>query len=217
MKRTRILALGATLTVTGAVAAWVGIQADGSLPELSQAPVSTIGIDHAQRFELEESYTHFWREEAPRVSSGYILVLRVDPELAFPRNTLMNVLYVGGQTAERVNHGYPSGHLVVLVPDLVTADGPLPVDLMESPIWFGAPDLPEQVDAERIEEELAAARRRNVPAIPSQELENALVAGGEVARAQDRALLDFYLADLIKLHSPEETELAEGLQIPLNR
>jgi len=203
--------------LTGAVAAWVGIQGDGSLPALPRTPVSTIGIELAQHFELEESYTHYWREEAPSVRSGYILVLRVDPELAFPRNGPMNVLYVGRQTAERVNYGYPSGKLVVLVPDQVTADGPEPVDLLESPIWFGTPDLPERVDAERIEEELAAARRHQLAVIPAPEIESALAAGGEVARAPDRATLDFYLADLIKLHSPEERDLAEGMQVPLNR
>jgi hypothetical protein len=217
MHRTRILAIAATLTVTGAVAAWVGIQGDGSLPELVDEPVAEIGIEHAQRFELEESYTHFWREEAPGVRSGYILVLRVDPELARPRNSLMNVLYVGRQTAERVNHGYPSGRLVVLVPDLATANGVVPVDLESGPIWFGTPDLPERVDAARIEAERRAALERAVPPIPTHELQNALAVGGEPARARDRALLDFQLADLIKRHSPEETELAEGLQVPLNR
>jgi hypothetical protein len=217
MNRTTLLALAAVVVATGSVTAWVGIQGDDPLPPVSRMPASSIGIDHAQRFELEESYTHFWREEAPSVNSGYILVLNVDPELALPRNGPMNVLYVGGQTAERVNHGYPSGKLVVLVPDTMSKSGGEPVDLLTCPVWFGAPGLPEQVDTERIEEELSAAMQRSVPALSPHELQAALAVGGETARARDRSLFDFYLAELIVRYSPEEAEFAAGLTVPLNR
>jgi len=83
------------------------------------------------------------------VTSGTLLVLRVQPELVYPRQVAEPVLYVGSQTAERVNVGYPSGYVVAIVPGNL--------DLTRSLIWFGTPALPEQVDGKTIDAERARA------------------------------------------------------------
>ncbi len=69
----------------------------------------------AQAFKLDKSYTHTWRKEQPLVSSGYVLVLAVDPEFVRPKQVAEPVLYVGNQTAERINAADVSGRLVVIV------------------------------------------------------------------------------------------------------
>jgi hypothetical protein len=106
-------------------------------------------VVYAAPFTLREGYPHDWRREKPMVTSGTLLVLRVQPELVYPRQVAEPVLYVGEQTAERVNVGYPSGYVVAILPGNV--------DLVRSLLWFGTPALPEQVDAKTISAERARA------------------------------------------------------------
>lgn len=173
-----------------------------------------IEILHAQPFVLDQGWVHEWRREKPLVSSGVILVLRTDPELVRPRNTFEPVLYVGAQTAERVN-GPENGNLVVIVPAPVDARGRVALELATAPIWFGTPELPERVDAAAIARELALARSRG--AGPAAQRSRTARAGSDAIHARDRADLDPYLADLIELYSPEEVDLVRGLRVPVTR
>ena len=81
-------------------------------------------------------------------------------------------------------------------------------------IFYGQPELPERVDAERIARELA---RASAEGVPLQRVDAALEAGGELARFADRTELVRYAATLVLEHSPSEGDLARGLLAPLLR
>src|SRR5262245_51176294 len=110
-------------------------------------PRSAIEILDAQPFAVDEPFVHEWRAEKPLVDAGYLLALRVDPDLARARQTYEPVLYVGAQTAERCNAPEEGGVLIVVVPSTLAPDGSVALDLATTPIWFGSLELPERVDA----------------------------------------------------------------------
>ena len=117
--KTTLLGLGALIGMTLAgVAALRGAQEGENtpLPELPGAALGVRDVLLARPFVLDEPYTHVWRQEAPQVDSGYLLVLEVEDAFTVPRNSLESVLYVGDQVAERLNWGTGSGHVVALVP-----------------------------------------------------------------------------------------------------
>jgi hypothetical protein len=217
MSKPRRLVLLATALVlgAGALGAWVAQRGGDDLPALPERPAGVLGLVRAQPFVLDEPYTHTWRAEQPLVRAGYLLVLDVDPQLAYPRQTETSVLYVGAQTAERVNHGHLSGRLVVLVPSEVDAEGLPLLDLARTPIWFGAPALPEQVGEAEVRAELARALAAGLPPPSTAEVERALATGGGLFAARDRVALERHAARLILELVPQERELAEGLLVPL--
>ena len=182
-------------------------------PDPALVPIELL---EALPFQLDEPFVHEWRAEKPLVSSGVVLVLRTAPELARARQTLEPVLYVGDQTAERVNAPESSDILIALVPAPIDADGALALDLTRTPIWFGTPALPERVDAATIAHERELARTSGVgpPALGER-----LIAQPSPALVfvRSRDELDPYLADLVELYSPEEADLVRGLRVPLTR
>ena len=188
---------------------------EGPSPEPTPAnPTSEpVELVSAQPFVLEEPYTHWWRKEQPDVHAGWILVVRADPALVEPRQTLEPVLYVGDETAERCNAGTGSSHLVVLVPSPVDATGQPTLDPEAVPIWFGDPALPETVDRQTIAEQRRIAEQAGVRAPRAT---RALAQGALLAtlHARDRTDLDVFVADHIERHSPTEIDLAEGLRVP---
>jgi hypothetical protein len=211
----RLAWLAAALVLgAGALGAWVTQRQGEDLPALPERPTGVQRLVVAQPFRLEQPYAHAWRAERPSVRAGYLLVLDVDPQLAFPRQTAMSVLYVGDQTAERVNQGHLSGRLVVLVPAPADAAGLPVLDLAAAPIWFGAPGLPEQVDAAAVRAELERARADGVRPPAAAEVERALAEGGALFTARERNDLERHAAELILRYCPQERELAEGLLVP---
>lgn len=162
---------------------------------------AAVELLEAYPFVLDEPYVHEWRAEKPLVSSGYLLVLRVDAEVARPRDTYEPVLYVGAETAERCagNDAPQEGErLVVLVPAPLDADGRVQLDLERVPIWFGGHELPERVDAARIQRELAAARAAGVGPVtraPTLKLRTAAV---DAIHARTRWELQTYVEDRIR-------------------
>ncbi|MBJ17973.1 MAG: hypothetical protein CL933_00980 [Deltaproteobacteria bacterium] len=219
-KQTILLPLAALLGLTlfgGAVAGfnlpWIQ-EEEGLLPAQPSEAAGVDGVLFARPYVLGESYRHGWRAEAPRTASGYLLVLEVDDAFTVPRDTLESVLYVGGETAERINWGTGSGRVVALVPAPLGADGAPSLDLAEALIFYGEPELPERVDGERIADELARAAAQGVPL---QRVAAALEAGGELAHFADRTALVRYAATLVLEHSPAEGDLARGLLAPLLR
>ena len=199
--------------VTGLGARWVQ-EEDGLLPALPEEASGVERVLFARPYVLGESYNHNWRAEAPQTASGYLLVLEVDDAFTVPRDTLESVLYVGGETAERINWGTGSGRVVALVPAALGADGAPALNLAETLIFYGQPELPERVDGERIARELA---RASAEGVPLQRVDAALEAGGELARFADRTELVRYAATLVLEHSPGEGDLARGLLVPLLR
>ena len=113
--KTNLIALGAVATlcliggaVSGVPLGWQQ-EEEGLLPDLPEVARGVRDVLFAQPYALDEAYTHAWRSEAPETAAGYLLVLEVDEAFTVPRDTLESVLYVGDQTAERINWGTGSG------------------------------------------------------------------------------------------------------------
>jgi hypothetical protein len=173
----------------------------------SDAPVR--GILFAQPFALETPAVHWWRKERPSYSAGWLLVLEVDPALVQPTNRAEPVLFVGHQTAERVNHGWKSGRVVAIVPSPAGADGQPTLDLASAKVWFGDPALPEETDAAAVEQAFAAAA--GAQPFSAAEIAQARALGGTPIVFQTRGQLDVQAGRLILEHAPEERELGESL------
>ncbi len=195
-----------TLGLSLLAACVTSVAAADAVPEIPATPAPVLNVISAQPFTLDKSFNHLWREEAPAMSSGYILVLKVDPDLVFPRQIAEPVLYVGNQTAERVNHGYESGHVVAIVP-CVLDDPKHPdyLDLDKALMWFGTPALPEQVDAKTIKREHALAVRAGIKPLKVK------VSTDSALRAANKEAVYEQAVELIREHSPQEEALLEGL------
>ena len=210
-----------TLTLLGAAGlqgklSWFD-QENAPLPELPEVALGVKDVLFAQPFALDAEYQHDWRAERPSVSSGYLLVLEVEDAFTVPRNRLESVLYVGAQTAERLNWGTGSGRVVSICPAPLGEDGLPQLDLSSALVWYGSPELPERVDAARIEVERAAAQDAGLQPLGADRVSAALEAGGELVQLPDRTTLERYGAELILEWSPSEHELAQSLLAPLLR
>ena len=203
---------------TAMFGAWLGLALTAlasAAPPPPATPAPVLEIVSARAFALEEEAEHLWRKEKPRFRSGYLLVLEVDPALVVPRQRLEPVLYVGRQTAERVNQGARSGFVVAIVPGVLDdpAD-PAYLDLEQATMWFGTPDLPERVDRETLERERRAAEAAGARPFAAGRVRAALARGGAPLEAKSRYELLRAAALLIKEHALDETELADGLLVP---
>ena len=161
-------------------------------------PSSAIEILAAQPFEVDEPFVHEWRAEKPLVSAGYLLALKVDPDLARPRQTYEAVLYVGEQTAERCNWPEEGGVMIVVVPAPLDPEGRVALDLDRTPIWFGSLELPERVGAARVAQELAIARAAGIGAAKTSV---DLRAARDAIHARTRWELQPYVEDWIERYS----------------
>lgn len=214
-----MLVIGTGATVASS---WWKSRDDAPPPVPALAAGTEVELLYAQPYQLDEAYPHWWRAERPPVISGMLIVLAVEPDLVHPRQALQPVLYVGNQTAERINVGFVPGeiapgmkaHVVALVPIERDPGGRLDVDLARTPIWFGTPALPEQVDGERILEEYALARAQGVVPVSRDEIRNARRLGGGTLYLPDYLALQQYAAPLIERYSPGERDLIDGLLVP---
>jgi len=184
--------------------------------DLRQSEIEVLEI---RAFQVDEPFTHWWRKEQPEVRSGLLIVLRTEPELVKARQHAESVLYVGDQTAERLNHGdgttdAGSRNLVVLVPAPLDAGGRVALDLATTPIWFGGAELPERVDARVIRDERRIAEANGVGAARLAARAEKFRPVDDVIYARDRDELDFTIADLIEFYSPGEVDLIEQLRLP---
>ena len=204
------LVLMSLLTLTLASPA-VAQQDESPNPEVPSTPRAVAELVEAVPFTLEEGERHYWRMERPMMTSGYLLVLKVDPEFVWPRQAANPVLYVGKQTAERFNRGHLDGHVVVFVPGNVTdpkaADY---IDLNTARAWFGEPELPERVDEAEIERQHALAVQAGIRPFPASMLNRARVRGGvEVESFANKNALIQRAVDLVIRHAPSEVEFIQ--------
>ena len=208
-----LLRIGFVLLCAASGAAGLLIASRGESADRPAArlPSAAIVLLEAVPFVLDEPFVHEWRAEQPLQRAGYLLALEVDPDLARPRQTYEPVLYVGQETAERIN-APEHGRLIVLVPAPVDAAGQVVLDLDRAPIWFGSLELPERVDGARIAQELAIARAAGIgPARKSEQL-TGLDLSARTIHARSRPDLDAYLADLVERYSPEELDRISALR-----
>jgi hypothetical protein len=173
-------------------------------PQIPAVPQDhAVGLEWAQRFELEQPYTHGWRRERPQVRSGWLLVLSVNPDLVVRRETREPVLFVGGQTAERINSGEQSGRVVAVVPgDFLLED---------SPVFFGSPAFPEEVDAAHIDRELRAALDAGRRAAAADDVARVLASPLSL---RDQYELRMAAIDLVEKYSPQERHFIESSRLP---
>jgi hypothetical protein len=177
-------------------------------PEIPATPAAVKSILYARPFALRDGFAYHWCKERPNVKEGMLLVLEVDPALVVPRAIATPVLYVGDQVAERVNAGDKCGRVIALVPGHV--------DLAQSPIWFGRPGLPDQVDSARIKQERGLADAAGIKPLPEKSVAEARAKGGSTVKAVDKsALLRGPIAELIIEYCPEEKHLADDFRVPV--
>ena len=175
----------------------------GELPPLPAAPQSTpIEVLFAQPFALDQAGVHTMRAEQPAYREGVLLVLRAEPERWRLRQSYDNVLYVGAETAQRVNHGAASGHLVVIVPG--------PLDLVSARVFLGEPELPERVTQAEAERQVALAAAAGIqPLGPAL----ARVAVAPPLFAADELELYLHASYLVERFSPDERDLIASLRV----
>ncbi len=174
-----------------------------SLPAIPATPAAVDGIIYARKFTLQEGYEFRWCNEKPTVASGYLLVLKVNPDLVFARQRAEPVLYVGDQTAERLNVGYRSGHVVAVAPG--------DLNLTKALMWFGTPELPERVDAEMAKAELGLAKAAGIKPFSAEAIEAALARGGEELTGSNVVDVLRVAADLVRQYSPAEEGRAKTM------
>ncbi len=168
-------------------------------------PAAVIDVVYIRSFALEQGYSFDWRQERPFIRSGTLAVFKVDPDLVRPRSAAEPVLYVGNQTAQRLNHGHESGFVIAIIPG--------EVDLARQPVWFGRPDLPERVNAGTIRTERARSEKAGIRLFEAEKIRNLT---REPLEASDLpALLREHVADLLIEYSPQEKALAETWRLPV--
>jgi hypothetical protein len=209
--------------VVGAIAVVLAIAssrtrdaASAPLTPLAQPPLPKVQLDlvHAERFQVEKPFRNTWHADQPLVNSGWLLVLSGDPALFRPRQIKEPVLYVGAQTAQRINSG-PDGKLVVLVPG--------DFQLEDAPIFFGAEALPEELRQGQIDAQLESAREGGAKPPTKEAIENATnKAAVEKATAKAAAWGNFTTEyelrlraiELVEQYSPKEQDLISGWRAP---
>lgn len=182
----------------------VASQNVGRSRAIPPTPASVKTILYAQRFTLQKPYTNTWSKERASVSTGVLIVVEVDPAFVVPRNTLEPVLYAGNVAVQRLNHGYPSGRVIGIVPGNI--------NLATAPIWFGSPQLPERVTESIVKSERARAEKAGVRAFSAASISS--VERPAVAAKDLATLLRTVAADLVYEYSSREKELADSWRLP---
>ncbi len=185
-------------------------------------PVALNQIVAARPFVLEQPFTWNWRQERPQVTSGWLLVIEVPPALLAPKQTAERVIYVGGETAERLNLGTNSGHLVLIVPaplsEIPNPNDPVQQPLDKHPVFLGSAALPEQVSISTAQAQLLFAEVSGIPDPDPAVVAAARLAGGPLLEAASRAALLAAAAQLVQMYSPDEIDCAELLAgVPVSR
>ena len=209
----RDVSLLAAVAVVAAVAVMTSQSGQASASNQGQSAAAAVPVPvapvqlrlvHAERFQVQRPYQHLWRADRPQVNGGWLLVLQGQAAMLEPKQRLEPVLYVGAQTAERINAG-TSGRVVVLVPGDFRLDS--------APIFLGDEALPEALDQTRINAALNAAMANGVVAPSAAEIQAALVAGVKPYATDFE--LRLRAIDLVEQHSPAEKELIAGWRVPL--
>lgn len=181
--------------------------ASDDLRLVPKTPSAVIDLVFVRTFTLAKGYTYDWSKDRPIVRSGTLVVLKVDPDLVLPRDSAEPVLYAGNQTAQRLNHGHESGHVIAIIPG--------EVDLTQVPIWFGSPDLPERVSAQTIRSERALADAAKIRPFAAKKVQG--VTQRRLQASDLSALLRDHVSNLVLKYSPQEKNLAEKWRLPVAR
>jgi len=197
-------------TLAAAVLSTMAVAAEA--PQVPETPADVNKVVYAEPFVLEEGTPYLWCQEQPVMEAGYLLVLEVNPDLVFPRQTAEPVLYVGKQTAQRVNPGHESGRVIAIAPSTLDDQGQLTLDLAKARIWFGTAELPELVDARRAAQEHTLAARNGIQPRNAEEISRATARNrGKTTTLADGQALMRRAGELVKRFSPEDKLVWEQL------
>lgn len=175
------------------------------LPSVPKTPASVDELVLVRPFTLAKGYQYNWSKDRPIVTSGTLVVLKVDPHLVVPRNSLEPVLYAGNKTVQRLNHGHESGHVIAIIPG--------DIDLTKDPIWFGRPELPERVSAQMIRSERAMADKAKIQPFKTDKVK--VVTQERLHTSDLSSLLRDHVAKIVLEFSPQEKNLAETWRLPV--
>lgn len=174
-------------------------------PAFPATPAPVLDLLYARPFTLAKGYKYDWSKDGPIVTSGTLVVLKVNPDLVVPRNTLEPVLYAGDRTVQRLNDGHESGLVIGIIPGNL--------DLATAPIWFGTPGLPERVTAQTIKSERALADAAKIQPFAADKLR--AVSQARLQVSDMSALLRDEVASLVLKFSPQEKDLANTWRLPV--
>lgn len=177
-----------------------------SAAPLPPTPAPVDDVVYARTFKLNQGFQFDWAKEPFTVTEGTLLVLKVKPEYAVPRQSFEPMLYVGDHAAMKLNSGETSGYLVVVVPG--------EVDLSKALIWFGTPNVAERVDNATVRAEQALAEKAGLTPLSAEKAAKAR-AGERINSADFSVLLREHVAGLIEQYSPAEKERAALLRAPV--
>jgi hypothetical protein len=196
-----VLAAAALLALSVSLTGQPGPRGETPVPA---TPAAVRDILYSRPFTLQTPYRNEWSKERAPVSSGVLVVLDVDPALVVPRNALEPVLYAGNFVVQRLNHGDRSGRVIGIVP--------ANVNLSNTLIWFGPPQLPERITEAMVRSERARAERAGLRPFAQARISN--VQRPAFAAADLAALLRTEAAQLIEDYSPAEKGLADSWRLP---
>ncbi len=176
--------------------------ADGDPVPLAPPGVT---LEWARPFVLATPDVYPWQAGAPALERGWIVQLRVDPALMVPRQVGQAVLYAGETPIAIVNADTTGGCAVGYV------RGPL--DLRNTPLYVGSPELPERIDAAAGQRELAAAVAAGAVVPTRSAVDAAEKAGGVEAKLADLRGVYAILAERVAACSPGETGRIRTLRV----
>lgn len=177
--------------------------------ETNQQPVIPAPIEevlYAREFELETGYSLSGQTNAPLISSGSVVVFRVDPSLTVPRQVPTPVLYAGGRVVHVLNTGQGTGILIGIVPETRLDQ------LADQPAWFGPPRISGAINEKTIEEDRRAAVSAGIRPNTAEDLRR--VARDPLRARSLASLLRGDIADLILEFVPKERALAAKWRLP---
>jgi hypothetical protein len=163
-------------------------------PAIPPTPAAVERVLYARTFALAEPVRYTWAADVGEITGGTILVLATDPAFLRHRALAEPVLYVGDRPAWRVSHETAAGRVVAIVPG--------EVDLAATPIFWGAPALPQEIDTAAARDALARATAAGVRAPRARDAQRARDAGGPTLELSGRLdlltatqeLIDRYVA-----------------------
>ncbi len=122
------------------------------IPAMPATPAPAGEILWARAFEVDEPWASDFRADHPMIQRGFILVLKADAALAFPRQVACPVLMAGDMPCEVIEPVAGSEYVVAIAASLDTA-GTDPAQRARSDsevfaaleLYWAAPMLPEQM------------------------------------------------------------------------
>ncbi|MDA1007860.1 MAG: hypothetical protein O2800_02495 [Planctomycetota bacterium] len=154
-------------------------QGQQGIPPIPATPARVGEIVWARPFTVEVPWASDWRADHPTTSCGWIVVLRAESGMCFPRQVASPVLMANDMPVE-VIEPVQGGTLVVAIVRADPNAQSLPnVALSSITLWWSAPALPEQITAAAAQESWNAASQGGMKPVDERAATKALDAGAK--------------------------------------